>query len=341
MMQVAKNYLRKRTYRQFCSPALYKNTNVETSKIIDGRAVSLSVRKRIKKQVQEFEEIVGRAPGLAVILIGNRPDSAAYVMSKTKTCARLGMPSFQYNFPETVRETELLTTLDYLNHSSVIDGILVQLPLPKQLDEDRIIQYITPSKDVDGLSLTNIGALTHYGDAILKACTPAGVIQLLDASMDDLSGKHAVVLGRSDIVGKPMSSLLLARNCTVTVCHSRTKDLESHLKMADIVVAALGKPEYVRGEWLKPGCVVIDVGINKVGRIEDPSPKKPEDWKLVGDCHFESCGKVAERITPVPGGVGPMTIAMLLQNTVNSAWARYKLESDTLTQKETFEEIMC
>eukprot|EP00494_Astrolonche_serrata_P027643 UN27906 len=164
------------------------------------------------------------------------------------------MPSFQYNFPETVREQELYMTLDYLNRSDIIDGILIQLPLPKTLDSESLIQYIKPTKDVDGLSIQNIGTLTHFGDAPLVACTPAGVIQLLGSTGMNLEGKHAVVLGRSDIVGKPMSSLLLARNCTVTTCHSRTKDIEKHCAMADIVVAALGKPEFVRGEWLKPGC---------------------------------------------------------------------------------------
>jgi len=338
MIQTISRCSVKRTYRQFCtSEVCWKKSNVPVSKIINGRLSAIETRKRTKKQVKEFQEVAGRAPGLAVILVGDRPDSAAYVMSKTKTCAKLGMPSFQYNFPETVRETELLSTLDYLNHAPNIDGILVQLPLPKQLDEDRIIQYVTPSKDVDGLSLTNVGALTHYGDAVLKACTPAGCVQLLDSALDgELSGKHAVVLGRSDIVGKPMASLLLARHCTVTTCHSRTKNLQQHLKMADIVVAALGKPEFVKGEWLKPGCIVIDVGINKVpvSADVDPLSKKVDDWKLVGDCDFESCGAVASRITPVPGGVGPMTIAMLLQNTVNSAWARYKKSTEEAAEPD-------
>lgn len=305
------------------------------NKLIDGRLVAKQTRTKIKRQVTEFTDMTGRGPGLAVLLVGNRPDSAAYVLSKTNTCRRLGMPSFQYNFPTNVREKELFQTLDYLNSSSNIDGILVQLPLPDHLDEDKIIQYISPNKDVDGLNLQNVGALYHWGDAPLKACTPAGVMKLLDSCGDPfypwgdeefkLSGKHAVVIGRSDIVGKPMAALLLANNCTVTICHSRTKDMEKHLKMADIVVAAVGRANFVRGEWLKPGCTVIDVGINKV---EGSSPK---DVKLVGDVHFESCAEVAGRITPVPGGVGPMTIAMLLQNTVNSAWSRHiknRVEAD-------------
>jgi len=290
---------------------------IDQSKLIDGRVVAKQVRSKIKRQVAEFTEMTGRGPGLAVLLVGNRPDSAAYVLSKTNTCRRLGMPSFQYNFPANVREKELFNCLDYLNSSDNIDGILVQLPMPDHLDEDKIIQYIHPSKDVDGLNLQNVGALFHWGDAPLKACTPAGVMKLLESCGDPLQGKHAVVIGRSDIVGKPMAALLLAHNCTVTICHSRTIEMEKHLKMADIVIAAVGRPNFVKGEWLKPGCTVIDVGINK---LEGSSPK---DVKLVGDCDFESCAEVAGRITPVPGGVGPMTIAMLLQNTVNSAWSRH------------------
>jgi len=293
-------------------------SSVPKEKLIDGRQVAKETRKRIKKQVKEFSEIAGRAPGLAVILVGNRADSAAYVISKTKTCGKLGMPSFQYNFPENVRESELKTTIDYLNNANSVDGILVQLPLPSHLNQDKLIQQIVSEKDVDGLSIQNIGCLTHYGDAPLKACTPAGIIQLLDSTGEDLSGKHAVVLGRSDIVGKPMASLLLARNCTVTMCHSRTVDVEGHCRHADILVAALGKPEFVKQDWVKPGAIVIDVGINKV------EADNPNGYKLVGDVDFEGCAEVAGRITPVPGGVGPMTIAMLLQNTVNSAWARYK-----------------
>jgi len=290
------------------------------NKIINGKLVAKETKKRIKQQVKEFYEIAGRAPGLAVILVGNRPDSAAYVLSKTKTCARLGMPSFQYNFPETVRQQELMSTIDYLNKSQSVDGILVQLPLPKHINQDNLIEHIHPTKDVDGLSISNIGMLTHFGDAPLKACTPAGVMQLLDFYEVPLDGSNAVVIGRSDIVGKPMASLLLARNCTVTQTHSRTVDLPLHLKDADIVVAAIGKPSFLKGEHLKPGCTVIDVGINK---IEDGEG----GWRLVGDVDFESCAKVASKITPVPGGVGPMTIAMLLQNTVNSAWARHRLEN--------------
>lgn len=303
------------------------------AQVLNGKVVAKACKKRVKKQVKEFQEIVGRAPGLAVILVGNRPDSAAYVVSKTKTCGKLGMPSFQYNFPETVRESEIFTTLDYLNKNESVDGILVQLPLPKHLDEDRLIQYISPDKDVDGLHVSNVGALTAYGDAPLKACTPSGIMQLLDSTGEDLSGKHAVIMGRSDIVGKPMAALLLNRNCTVTICHSRTKDVTRHTLMADIVVAALGKPEFVVGDWIKEGAIVIDVGINKivdpnfVPPTDKPLGKKgdgKEGYKLVGDVHFESCAKKASWITPVPGGVGPMTIAMLLQNTVTSGWARYK-----------------
>jgi len=293
-------------------------SSVPKEKLIDGRQVAKETRKRIKKSVKEFSEIAGRAPGLAVVLVGNRADSAAYVISKTKTCGKLGMPSFQYNFPENVRESELATTIDYLNNANSVDGILVQLPLPAHLNQDRLIQQIVSEKDVDGLSIQNIGCLTHYGDAPLKACTPAGIINLLDSTGEDLSGKHAVVLGRSDIVGKPMASLLLARNCTVTMCHSRTVNVEEHCRNADILVAALGKPEFVKRDWVKPGAIVIDVGINKV------EADNANGYKLVGDVDFEGCAEVAGKITPVPGGVGPMTIAMLLQNTVNSAWARYK-----------------
>jgi len=312
--------------RRFCQETAPRG------QVLCGKTVAKECRKRVKKQVKEFQEIVGRAPGLAVLLVGNRPDSAAYVMSKTKTCAKLGMPSFQYNFPESVRESEIFTTLDYLNKNDSVDGILVQLPLPKHLDEDRLIQYIHPHKDVDGLNVNNVGTLTSYGDAPLKACTPSGIMQLLVATGEDLEGKHAVIMGRSDIVGKPMASLLLAANCTVTVCHSRTKNLQTHIGMADIVVAALGKPEFVQGDWIKDGAIVIDVGINKIPDPNAPpagSPslkgKKGDGMKMVGDVDYASCKPKCSWITPVPGGVGPMTIAMLLQNTVNSGWARYKL----------------
>jgi len=301
-------------------------------KIIDGRAVAKKTRIGVKRQVQEFSDISGRAPGLAVVLVGNRPDSAAYVLSKTNTCRRLGMPSFQYNFPANVREGELFKTLEYLNQSDSIDGILVQLPLPEHLDEDRIIQYVDPTKDVDGLNIQNVGALYHFGDATLKACTPSGCMKLLESVYGkDISGKHAVVIGRSDIVGKPMAALLLANNCTVTICHSRTNNLPDHLKVADIVIAAVGRPEFVKGEWLKPGCTVIDVGINKIPGPNHENDKN--DWKMVGDVHFDSCAEVAGKITPVPGGVGPMTIAMLLQNTVNSAWARHNKQQLEMNAK--------
>jgi len=291
---------------------------IPQEKIINGRKVAQATRKRIKQQVTEFTDIADRAPGLAVILCGARPDSAAYVLSKTKMCGKAGMPSFQYNFPENVREEELWATINYLNKSESVDGILVQLPLPKHLNQDKIIGSIDPNKDVDGLSIRNVGCLTHYGDAPLKACTPAGIMTLLDSTGVDLTGKNAVILGRSDIVGKPMASLLLARNCTVTICHSRTKDIEKHTQRADILIAALGKPEYVKAHMIKPGAIVIDVGINQVEADNE------KGYKLVGDVAFAECAEVAGQITPVPGGVGPMTIAMLLQNTVQSAWTRYK-----------------
>merc|ERR1719499_1189999 len=281
--------------------------------LIDGKAIAKGVRKGVKKSVSAFKEQHGRVPGLAVVLVGSRPDSQAYVRSKIRETEKAGMISKATYFDETVSEEELLRCIDTLNADKEVDGILVQLPLPKTLNEHEIIERVDPSKDVDGLSMINVGKLVHYGDTTLKACTPAGCIELLKSIPDfQISGKDAVVIGRSNIVGKPVAQLLITENATVTVCHSRTKDLPEKVRRADIVVAAIGKPEFVKGDWLKPGAVVIDVGINKV------------DDKLVGDCDFKSCEPVASHITPVPGGVGPMTIAMLLSNTVASATDREK-----------------
>jgi len=279
--------------------------------LIDGKKIARGVRKDVKKTVAAFKEQHGRVPGLAVVLVGSRPDSQAYVRSKIRETEKAGMISKASYFPETVSESELLECIDKLNADTEVDGILVQLPLPDTLNEHEVIERVDATKDVDGLAMINVGKLVHYGDTTLKACTPAGCIKLLKSIPDyNISGKDAVVIGRSNIVGKPIATMLTKENATVTVCHSRTKDLPEKVRSADIVIAAIGRPEYVKGDWLKPGAVVIDVGINKVND------------KLVGDVEFESCEKVASHITPVPGGVGPMTIAMLLSNTVASAQDR-------------------
>jgi len=278
--------------------------------LIDGKKIAKAVRKAVKNDVKEFLVKNNRVPGLAVILVGSRPDSMSYVRSKIRNTEKCGMLSKATYFQETVSREELLQCVDNLNHDETVDGILVQLPLPKALNEHEVVERIDPKKDVDGLSLVNVGHLTHYGDCNLKACTPAGCIELLkNIEGYKIEGKNAVVIGRSNIVGKPIAQLLIAENATVTVCHSRTKDLPDIVSRADIVVAAIGRPNFVKGEWVKEGAVVIDVGINKVGD------------RMVGDVDFNAVRPVASHITPVPGGVGPMTIAMLLKNTLIAAEA--------------------
>jgi methylenetetrahydrofolate dehydrogenase (NADP+)/methenyltetrahydrofolate cyclohydrolase len=285
-----------------------------TAKLIDGRAAALALRERIASEVSRFRSAVGRAPGLAVVLVGEHPPSAAYVRSKVKATLEAGMESFEHRLPASVSQDELIALIDQLNNDRGVDGILVQLPLPSQVDERVIITRISPDKDVDGFHPVNAGRLA-IGLHGFVPCTPLGCLILLQQELGDLSGRDAIVVGRSNIVGKPMALLLLRANCTVTVAHSRTRDLAGAVRRADIVVAAVGRPELIRGDWLKPGATVIDVGQE---RIEQPDGTR----KLVGDVAFEEALEVAGAITPVPGGVGPMTIACLIRNTFVSAARR-------------------
>jgi methylenetetrahydrofolate dehydrogenase (NADP+)/methenyltetrahydrofolate cyclohydrolase len=285
-----------------------------SAKRIDGKAAALSIRQRVAKLVPEFEAKTGRAPGLATVLVGEDPASAVYVRSKNRATAEAGMAGFAHNLPNTISEEELLQLVVDLNADERVDGILVQLPLPRQINATRVIETIDPGKDVDGFHPVNAGRLAT-GLPSLVPCTPFGCLYLLKAELGDLSGLDAVVVGRSNIVGKPMAQLLIGESATVTVAHSRTRDLPAVVRRADIVVAAVGRPEMVRGDWIKPGATVIDVGINRV-------PSDDGKWRLVGDVAFDEATEVAGAITPVPGGVGPMTIAMLMRNTLVAAHRR-------------------
>ena len=280
--------------------------------IIDGKAFAQGLRARVGAAVPVFVEAKGRPPGLAVVLVGEDPASQVYVRSKGKAVEAAGMASFAHNLPAATSQGELIALVARLNADENVDGILVQLPLPPQIDESAVIAAIDPAKDVDGFTSENAGRLA-IGAAGLVPCTPLGCLMLLKDRLGDLAGLEAVVVGRSNIVGKPMAQLLLRENCTVTVAHSRTRDLPAIVRRADIVVAAVGRPAMVGGDWLKPGATVIDVGIHRV------------DGKLVGDVDFASAAEVAGAITPVPGGVGPMTIACLLRNTLAAAHARARL----------------
>ncbi|QNN64788.1 bifunctional methylenetetrahydrofolate dehydrogenase/methenyltetrahydrofolate cyclohydrolase FolD [Sphingomonas rhizophila] len=277
-----------------------------TAALIDGKAAAAALREKVAVEVARFREATGRAPGLAVVLVGEDPASAVYVRSKGKATREAGMESFEHKLPATTSQDDLLTLVDQLNADPSVDGILVQLPLPPQIDERVVITRIDPDKDVDGFHPVNAGRLAT-GLPGFVPCTPLGCLMLLRQTLGELSGKSAVVIGRSNIVGKPMALLLLGDSCTVTIAHSRTRDLPDVVRQADIVVAAVGRPEMVKGDWLKPGATVIDVGINRV------------EGSLVGDVDFASASAVAGAITPVPGGVGPMTIACLIRNTFVSA----------------------
>ncbi len=285
-----------------------------TAQIIDGKAIAAQIRADIGREVTDLKARLGRVPGLAAILVGTDPASQSYVRSKHKACAQAGIQSFAYELPETVSQAELEGLVRELNTNPDVNGILVQLPLPKGLDEEAVLSTVHIEKDVDGFHPINIGRLNMKGrPPLFVSCTPAGVLALLDAVGTPISGADTVVIGRSNIVGIPVAALLRNRDATVTVCHSRTRDLPDKVRRADIVVAAIGRAEMIRGDWIRPGAVVIDVGIN---RIEDPT--SPTGSRLVGDVAFEEARQVASAITPVPGGVGPMTIAMLLQNTLIS-----------------------
>ncbi|UAB78694.1 bifunctional methylenetetrahydrofolate dehydrogenase/methenyltetrahydrofolate cyclohydrolase FolD [Erythrobacter sp. SCSIO 43205] len=284
-----------------------------TASRIDGKAFAARLRERVGEHAARFAQEAGRKPGLAVVLVGEDPASQVYVGSKGKATVAANMESFEHRLPADTSEETLLALIEKLNGDEAVDGILVQLPLPDHLDEQSIIASISPDKDVDGFHVINAGRLS-VGQSGFVPCTPLGCMMLLTDQLGDLSGLEAVVIGRSNIVGKPMAQLLLDANATVTIAHSRTKDLASVVARADIVVAAVGRANMVRKEWLKPGATVIDVGINRL----PPEPGK-EKGKLVGDVAFDEASEVAGAITPVPGGVGPMTIAVLLRNTLVAA----------------------
>lgn len=284
--------------------------------IIDGKAFAAGLRDRIAQAVPAFVMAAGRKPGLAVVLVGDDAASAVYVASKGKATVAAGMASFEHRLPADTRQEDLIALVQQLNADDTVDGILVQLPLPKHLDEQAVVDAISPDKDVDGLTPISTGRLA-LGLPGLVPCTPLGSLMLLKDHIGDLSGKDAIVIGRSILVGKPMAQLLLGENCTVTIAHSRTRDLKARVQQADIVVAAVGRAEMVKGDWLKPGAVVIDVGINRL----DPADGESKG-RLVGDVDYASALELASAITPVPGGVGPMTIACLLRNTLVAAHRR-------------------
>jgi len=285
-----------------------------TARRIDGKAAAQALRDRVAALVTDFVSQTGRAPGLATVLVGEDPASAVYVRSKNRATAEAGMVSVAHNLPETTTQDELVALVDTLNADPQVDGILVQLPLPPQIDERVIISRISPDKDVDGFHPVNAGRLAIGLNGFVP-CTPLGCLRLLQGELGDLAGKEAVVIGRSNIVGKPMALLLLRESCTVTVAHSRTRELPAVVRRADIVVAAVGRAEMVRGDWIKPGATVIDVGINRL-------PADEGKGRLVGDVAYDEVAEVAGAITPVPGGVGPMTIACLIRNTFVSAARR-------------------
>ncbi len=281
------------------------------STIIDGKAFSVKLRGEITRKVDLLKKNHSLTPGLAVVLVGEDPASQVYVRSKGKQTIEVGMKSFEHKLSTEASQDELLSLIDSLNNDPAVHGILVQLPLPGHIDEALVINSVAADKDVDGFNLSNVGKLATGAEGIVP-CTPLGSMMMLKDHLGDLSGMKAIVVGRSNIVGKPMAALLLKESCTVTIAHSRTRDLAAECRQADILIAAVGRPEMVKGDWIKPGATVIDVGIN---RIETEDGGK----KLVGDVEFESASKVAGAITPVPGGVGPMTIACLLHNTLQQA----------------------
>ncbi|MDI9531557.1 MAG: bifunctional methylenetetrahydrofolate dehydrogenase/methenyltetrahydrofolate cyclohydrolase FolD [Chloroflexota bacterium] len=283
--------------------------------VIDGKQIGQDIRNEVKEVVDKRLEKGLPAPGLATVLVGDNPASQVYVRSKQKACAEVGINSFGHKLPEDATQEEVEALVRQLNADPAVNGILVQLPLPRHLDEEKVLSAIDLKKDVDGFHPVNIGRLAQKGrEPFFVPCTPAGCMALLERAGAKLSGANAVVLGRSNIVGMPVALLLVKANATVTICHSRTRDLPSVVREADVIVAAIGQPEFVKKDWVKPGAIVIDVGINQK---EDPSAKR--GYRLVGDVAFDEVAEVAGAITPVPGGVGPMTIAMLLKNTLRAA----------------------
>ncbi|MFQ1699141.1 bifunctional methylenetetrahydrofolate dehydrogenase/methenyltetrahydrofolate cyclohydrolase FolD [Loktanella agnita] len=295
-----------------------------TATVIDGKAFAAKVREKVAGHVDRLKQDHGITPGLAVVLVGEDPASQVYVRSKGKMTVEVGMASFEHRLDANTSEADLLALIDQLNSDASVHGILVQLPLPDHLDSDLVINSIDPAKDVDGFHISNVGLL-GTGQKSMVPCTPLGCLMMLRGHHGSLSGMNAVVIGRSNIVGKPMAQLLLGESCTVTMAHSRTKDLPGVVRQADIVVAAVGRPQMVPGDWIKPGATVIDVGINRIDKPEGGT-------RLVGDVDYDSCAAVAAAITPVPGGVGPMTIACLLANTVTACCRANGLaEPDGLT----------
>ncbi|HHE3507632.1 bifunctional methylenetetrahydrofolate dehydrogenase/methenyltetrahydrofolate cyclohydrolase FolD [Pasteurella multocida] len=276
-----------------------------TAQVISGTELSKTIKSQVAQKIETYTQQGKRSPGLAVILVGADPASQVYVGSKRKSCAEIGIQSKSYDLPETTQESELLALIDELNADTRVDGILVQLPLPKHIDSTKVIERITPEKDVDGFHPYNVGRLCQRIPT-LRACTPYGVMKLLETTGLDLHGKHAVIVGASNIVGRPMALELLLAGCTVTVTHRFTKDLAHHVRQADILVVAVGKPKFIPGDWIKAGSIVIDVGINR------------QEGKLVGDVEYDVALEKAGYITPVPGGVGPMTVAMLMFNTLSA-----------------------
>ena len=289
-----------------------------TAKVIDGKAFAAQLRERIADAVTKLKMEHNLTPGLAAVIVGEDPASQVYVRNKVKQTREAGMNSWEYRLDASTPESDVLAMVEKLNNDPAVHGILVQLPLPKQIDGEKVINTIDPAKDVDGFHIINAGKLATGQDSLV-ACTPVGCVMLAKDQLGDLSGVNAVVIGRSNIVGKPVAQLLLRENCTVTIAHSRTRDLPGVVRGADLVIAAVGRPEMVTGDWIKPGACVIDVGINRIERDGKN--------KLVGDCDYASCAEVAGSITPVPGGVGPMTIACLLHNTVRAASAIHGVET--------------
>lgn len=285
-----------------------------TAQIINGVAIATELRAQVARDVSMLKSRYGVTPGLAVVIVGDDPASQVYVHNKGKQTIAAGMKSFDHRLPVTISELHLLELVGDLNRDDAVHGILVQLPLPKHIDALKVIEAIDPAKDVDGFHPVNVGRLS-IGEKSLVPCTPAGCIVLAKSVQSKLEGLDAIVIGRSNIVGKPLAQLLLAQGCTVTVAHSKTRDLAAHVRRADIVMAAVGRPEFVRGNWIKPGAIVIDVGINRLADVDGRN-------RLVGDVAFDEAVKVAGAISPVPGGVGPMTIAGLLRNTLEAARAQ-------------------
>jgi len=284
--------------------------STHTAKLLDGKALAQRMQAAMIEQIQQIQEQKGRPPGLAVLMVGDNPASAAYVRNKERACTNVGIASFGKHFPTETSQAELEHTIEALNQDDRVDGILVQLPLPNHLDSIALLNKIDPNKDADGLHPVNLGRLVR-GERGLRSCTPAGVMRLLEEYQIEIKGKHAVVIGRSILVGKPQALMLLEKDATVTIAHSKTPDLSAMARSADILVAAVGRPNMITAEMVKPGATVIDVGIN---RVDLPDGKS----RLVGDVDFEQVQAIAGYITPVPGGVGPLTVAMLLQNTIQS-----------------------